>query len=793
MKEISKLLLIFLSYSIAGKLGLQFAYINDSATAIWAPSGIALASMLLFGYRVWPAIFLGAFFTNLTTAGTVATSLGIALGNTLEGLSAAYLINTFAHGKHAFLRAQDIFKFTILGAFLSTTISANIGVLTLILGNYADWQQFGSIWLTWWIGDLSGILITAPLLIFWTARHPLYSLRHSKMEALIAFLVLIIIAVVLYGGMAQNYPVAFICIPAIVWIAFRFGRRETMTAIIFLSGCGLWGTLNGFGPFVRPNHNESLLFLQAFMDVMTVTAMALSVAVSEKRNAEEAVEKKEEWFRALIEKSSDAMSLTDPKGNIVYVSPSFTNVLGYKPEEVIGKSGLSFIHPDDVQHAIAVTAHIIHKSGQSAKVEIRCKHKNNSIRYIEVTSTNQLHNPNLNAVVSNFHDVTERTEAADKIAKEKAEAVALLSSIGDGILATDPDGRIILVNNAFEEMLGFTNKDIVGKIADEQLDMEDDKGKSIASNTRPLKLALAAGKKITATHYLVRKDGSKFPALITATPVVSKKKIIGAVKIFHDITREKELDQAKDEFISLASHELRTPMTAIRGLIAMILEGDYGPINSGLKKPLDNIHISSDRQIHLINDLLDVSRLKTGRMHYSVSNFTIDNVIAEIVTSLEPLAKQKAIKLEFKPGKNQLVQADIQWIKQVLNNLIGNALKYTMKGGVTISTSEDRNHILVIVTDTGLGIDPSEQDKLFGRFRQLESNTATKSMGSGLGLYISRSVARKLGGDIVLEKSHKGKGSTFVFSIAKAGTVYAKKASEDIAEYMQIANETQNG
>lgn len=793
MKDFIKILLIFSGYFIAGKLGLQFAYVHDSATAIWAPTGIALASFLLFGYRVWPAIFLAAFLVNFTTAGSVATSIGIAIGNTLEGLAGAYLVNTLASGKNAFLRAQDIFKYTIVTALVSTTISPNIGITSLILGGYAQWSDFQSIWFTWWMGDVAGALIVAPFVLFWTARHKLYSLQHYKLEALLAFLVLTLVSLILFGGSAKDFPLAFVSIPPIVWIAFRFGRRETITAIVLLGAFGLWGTLEGQGPFVRPTRNESLLFLQAFMDVMTVTALALAVAVAERREIQKALLSREEWFRALIEKSSDAMSLTDPEGYISYVSPSFTRVLGFKPEEVIGKSGLSLIHPDDVKQAIAVTSKIVNKPGDSSVVEIRCKHKNGSWRFIEVTSTNLLNNPNLNAVVSNFHDITEKTMFTERLAQEKAEAQALLESIGDGIIATDPDGKIILVNNTFVELIGWQKHEVKGKKERVYLKMQDEHGKEIDENNRPLLLALATGKKVIATHYLVRKDGSKFPARIIATPVVANKRVIGGVKIFHDITREKELDQAKDEFISLASHELRTPMTAIKGLVSMILEGDYGPINKGLKKPLDNIHASSDRQIHLINDLLDVSRLQTGRVNYNLTNFSLKQVLNEVVNALQPIATERKIKLQLKETEDGQVQADIQWVKQVLNNLIGNALKYTEKGAINVTTRQEHDHIQVVVIDSGIGIDPSDQDKLFGRFRQLSSNMSIKSIGSGLGLYISRSVARKMGGDIILEKSGKGKGSTFVFSIPKAGTDYAKRIREVIKNDSQIANDNKNG
>jgi integral membrane sensor domain MASE1 len=135
-------------YFLAGKLGLKLAFVNASVTAVWPCTGIALAAFLVLGYRVWPAILTGAFLVNLTTAGSVATSIGIAVGNTLEGVVGCYLVTRFAGGQHAFERAQDIFKFGCLAGIVSTTVSATIGVTSLALGGFADWKMYGPIWCT---------------------------------------------------------------------------------------------------------------------------------------------------------------------------------------------------------------------------------------------------------------------------------------------------------------------------------------------------------------------------------------------------------------------------------------------------------------------------------------------------------------------------------------------------------------------------------------------------------------------------------------------------------------------
>src|SRR5881396_3610799 len=158
-------------YFLAGKLGLHFALVNASATAIWPPAGIALAALLLFGLRLWPVVFAAAFLVNVTTTGSLASSLGIAVGNTLEALIGAALVARFAGGADAFERAQDVFKFVVLAGIVSTAVSATIGVSSLALTDQARWADVGPIWLTWWLGDAAGDLIFAPPLLL-VARRP---------------------------------------------------------------------------------------------------------------------------------------------------------------------------------------------------------------------------------------------------------------------------------------------------------------------------------------------------------------------------------------------------------------------------------------------------------------------------------------------------------------------------------------------------------------------------------------------------------------------------------------------
>jgi diguanylate cyclase (GGDEF)-like protein len=280
-------------YFVGAKLGLKLAFVNPSATAVWPCTGIALAAFLIFGYRVWPGIFVGAFLANVTTAGSVATSLGIAVGNTLEGVVACYLVTRFAGGQRVFQRAQDILKFGVLAGMVSTVVSATIGVTALCLGGFAGWSMYGSIWSTWWLGDATGAVVVTPLLLLWRENPRLDWTREQIAELALLLLGLFFTGWVVFGGgfrsELKNYPLDYLCLPFPVWAAFRFGRRKAATAVCVLTAIATWGTMHGFGPFARDSQNTSLVLLQEFIGIVALTTLALAAEVTDRKRAEDQV------------------------------------------------------------------------------------------------------------------------------------------------------------------------------------------------------------------------------------------------------------------------------------------------------------------------------------------------------------------------------------------------------------------------------------------------------------------------------------------------------------------------
>lgn len=390
---------------------------------------------------------------------------------------------------------------------------------------------------------------------------------------------------------------------------------------------------------------------------------------------------------------------------------------------------------------------------------------------------------NFNAVINNLtsgmqqlayslrDEKTKEKELAQnyqELNREKAKAEALLRSIGDAVIAVDDQKKIILFNEAASQMIGVTSITAMGQPYDQILKFLDEAGKKPAADF--IASALTGEKGAENSRIMLETTNNlTVPVLQTTSTILrGENKISGVIIVLKDITQEKELEKLKDEFVSLASHELRTPMTAIKGLISMIFEGDYGAVNETLKDPLSDIAKSTQRLIELVNDMLDVSRIESGRTKITISAVSIPELVAEIVGMLKPLADQKKIQLGVNPSiqsAQDKVNADPDKVKQILINLINNAIKFTDSGNVAVSFRPQGKFAYISVTDSGVGITREDQSKLFGKFSQISTSQLGRPPGTGLGLYISKEFAEKMGGELWLERSESNQGSTFTFSL----------------------------
>ncbi len=299
-------------YFLAGKFGLEFALTNPSATTVWPPAGIALFALLIFGYGVWPAIFIGAFLVNTATTHSAISSLSVATGNTLEGLLGAYLVTKFASGRKAFEHYQSLLKFAFWAAAVSTAVSATAGTLTLCLARLAPWSQYKSVWLTWWFGDAGGVLIVAPLLILWSMKLQLPRTRPQVLERLLMLLCLLTAGGISFIVIPDlHYQLAFLGFPVLAWGAFRFAQYETATAIALFSGLEILATLHRRGQFGIAPPKTSLVVLEAFLCTLALTTLTISALVLERRKNQETLQKAHDELEKRVVERTVELSLAN--------------------------------------------------------------------------------------------------------------------------------------------------------------------------------------------------------------------------------------------------------------------------------------------------------------------------------------------------------------------------------------------------------------------------------------------------------------------------------------------------
>jgi integral membrane sensor domain MASE1/serine phosphatase RsbU (regulator of sigma subunit) len=275
------------AYYGAAKLGLNLAFAAPSVTAIWAPTGIALAAILLWGYRVWPGVALGALLANAWTGVPIYTVLGITVGNTLEALAGAYLLRELADFRASLDRVRDVLALAVLAGAVSTTISATIGVTSLLAGNEIVSGDLGSVWRTWWLGDMGGDLVVAPALLVAATHWPYRRAPGRLLEAVALVAAVLGVSALVFS---QSTALTFVVLPLLVWAALRFWQPGAVGATLLVASIAIPLTENDVGPFSGHPPDERLLLAQGFLGIASLTALVLAAVITERRRAEESVE-----------------------------------------------------------------------------------------------------------------------------------------------------------------------------------------------------------------------------------------------------------------------------------------------------------------------------------------------------------------------------------------------------------------------------------------------------------------------------------------------------------------------
>lgn len=356
-------------------------------------------------------------------------------------------------------------------------------------------------------------------------------------------------------------------------------------------------------------------------------------------------------------------------------------------------------------------------------------------------------------------------------AKDKAETI--LHSIGDGVFVIDKKYKIVVFNKMAEKISGFTAKEAIGKKYDKILKFVfENTGQE---NNEFVKKCMNEGKVTDMLNHtvIIKKNGLKKPVANSAAPLKnSAGKIIGSVIVFRDVTVTREIDKMKNEFVSVASHQLRTPLTAIKLFSEMLITNSSENLSLDQKEYLSNINSCTNRMVRLVNDLLNVARIESGRLKIDPVPTDVNKLINDILAEVKPLAKAKRVKITFEE-KNKLskIMLDHSLFRQAIHNLTVNAIRYSKDehGEVNIVLEKlDKKYFIVTVSDNGIGIPEEGWDKVFEKFYRANNAVKNVTEGTGLGLYLVKMIIDQADGEIWF-KSKEGEGTTFYIKLPLTG------------------------
>ncbi len=499
--------------------------------------------------------------------------------------------------------------------------------------------------------------------------------------------------------------------------------------------------------------------------------------ITQRKHAQEQLRASEERFRVLMEHSADAIALVDNKGRRMYASPASKRMIGYEPSETVGEEIFQFVHPEDMPQLQQVLTALTEQPGKSISAQFRIRHKQGHWVWVEGTGTNLLEHPDIEAIVVNYRDITERKQLEIAIRQSKQQLEVILLNIADGISVQDTQGNVVYMNDAGAQLCGYSSSAEVMEIADfqaqrsntlQRFQMYDEQGNIFPPSDLPGSRALRGELHPQAiVQYRVRESQQSRWSMVKAQPILGEDgQVQLAVTVFSDITEAYEAEKRKDEFIGMASHELKTPLTTIKGLTQLVKRRLEKQGETGLLPMVTTIESQINRVTKLVNDLLDISKIQAGQFDVAQESINLDELLHAIVELAQMTSPTHTITIQG--SSHGTVRGDRDRLEQVFLNLIHNAIKYSPQAQ-TVATCISTEHgmILVKVRDEGVGIPKDQQRKIFDRFYRVSTEDSKAVQGLGMGLYISAEIVKRHGGEITVE-SEEGKGSTFTVSLPLA-------------------------
>ena len=792
-------------YVAAARASLALDAVSGFASLVWPASGIALVA-LLYDRKLWPAVSIGAFVANASVGASIGSAAGIAVGNTLEAVVGAYLLSSIPGFRPSLDRLVDALGLCVLAAFLSTSISATCGTLSLWLGGFIQPGNTFATWRAWWLGDMIGDLVFAPPLLVWFApADPAPTVRRSEIA-------LYIVAALLFNGLilgagTGNPDIADLYFPLLIWAAVRYGVRGTVTTLLGVMAIAVTATAYGIGPFTRATLHESLLVLQRFMGVASATFVVLGAAISERTRTVMALHA----ARGELEERVAARTVALQRANVALLQQGETlkearaelerrvdertaelTKLGEAFRAVVGACPLAILAVDR-DTRFTVWNHEAERLFGLAEPEVKGKPiqalrpeatwpselrralSGEALRSLELHWPSSPQGPvdllfstaalfdtdgNLDGVMAVIADVTEQ----NRLVEERLRLAAIVESSSEAIIAWDVDGNITSWNEGAVRLFQYEAPEMIGHGM--ELIIPDNR----LQEALDVRGRVVQGLSVAFESERVRRDGTRIDVSISVSPVRSSRGVIvGGSTIARDITERKRAEaerarlleelreavNARDALISIASHELRTPLTALQLQLQLLAKQNAD------SRVLPAVVGQAARLGRLINNLLEVSRITAGTLQLEVAEVDLTRMAEQVVAHYRAEVRG-AMTLHVVADGEVVGLWDPVRLEQIVNNLVSNAVKYGAGKPIEVRVERRASTARITVIDHGLGIASDDQARIFERFERLVSERSVS--GFGLGLWIVRQIVDAMQGRVYVE-STLGDGSRFTVEI----------------------------
>ncbi len=765
----ARVVLLIAFYFLGGLLGKYAAFMDGDIALIWPPAGIAIAAILLFGYRFVPGVALGAILFSMMNGKPLGFfTFGTAIGNSVSAMVCAYLLRSPDRFHPNFGRVRDVTAFVVLAALLGTTINALFNVASVYLLGEAD-RDFGQQMFQWWVPNALGALILTPLLLSWSQFKFAKWTKKQWLEALICWGGLIASTLISFEswyvyGIAR-YPLAYLPYPFMVWAALRFGMRGASLATLLVSSASIYAMLRNRGPFVMGTVREELFLIGTYIVVLAVANLFLAASSAERRTALDAVVESQKRYRAVVEDQTEAICRFDLRGRLTFVNDAFARSRRASREALLETSFLPQLSSEDLDIPLQRLLELAPENQVLAyDARTPCEE---GIPGWEHCTTRAIFDAE--GQISEFqmvsYDITWRKEAEEALRSSEERIRAILV---DGILTLDGTGRIVSCNPAAERIFGYSSDQLIQlsfhRLVD-GIDLERYQTYMAAITSHSASDIELQGR---------RRDATTFPMNMSLSTLTVNRRP-GFIAVVRDIKERKQTEeqlrhaQKLDTVGHLAggvAHDFNNILSVILGHSFLLKDKHHitGPPCESVRQ----IVRAAERGTKLVRQLLMFSRRGVMR----TKPVDVNEVVADLSKMLQRvLGETIDLKMDYAPHP-LVVRADEGMLEQVLMNLAVNARDAMPEGGhLSLATgsqlfsaeelrerSESLPGIYAImsVTDTGCGIPDEVLPRIFEPF----FTTKDVGKGTGLGLSIVYGIVKQHKGWIDV-RTQIGHGTTF--------------------------------